>query len=81
MFKLISLFFFGFYSLLPDSPFQTTLGGEIYRLDFLPYLNWFIPFDNCLKITNMWLACIAAYYAYRFIRTNGYDLLLRKIFS
>lgn len=50
-------------NLLPDSPFQTVL-DFIGEFDFLPYLNWFVPFDNALAITYAWASAILAYYMY-----------------
>jgi hypothetical protein len=68
MVGLLSTLLLGVINILPDSPFQTTLNGEIYSLDFLPYLNWFIPFDNALKITELWVVAIVAYYLYDIVK-------------
>lgn len=46
MTKLLSVLLLALINILPNSPFQTTVDGEIYKLEFLSYLNWFIPFDN-----------------------------------
>ena len=67
MIKLLCTLFLAILSILPTSPFQTTLGGEIYKLNFLPYLNWFLPFDNALKITQFWVVGIVAYYMYDYV--------------
>lgn len=79
MFKLLTILILAIYNILPNSPFQTTVDGEIYKLDFLPYLNWFIPFDNCLKITSAWLLCIVTYYAFTFIKPFLMDKFINKI--
>lgn len=49
--------------ILPDSPFQTLYEFKN-QFDFLPYLNWFVPFDNALSITRVWVSAIFAYYLY-----------------
>lgn len=79
MIKLLTILILAIYNILPNSPFQTTVDGEIYKLDFLPYLNWFIPFDNCLKITSAWLLCIVTYYAFTFIKPFLIDKFINKI--
>ncbi|MDE7324129.1 MAG: hypothetical protein K2N73_15730 [Lachnospiraceae bacterium] len=79
MIKLLSALLLAVVSILPNSPFQTTLDGEIYKLDFLPYLNWFIPFDNCLKITQLWLAAITLYYVYDIVMDIVNRMIIEKI--
>ena len=79
MIKLLSALFMALINILPDSPFQTTLNGEIYKLDFLPYLNWFVPFDNCLKITQIWIVAISAYYLYDSVSGIVNRLILEKM--
>lgn len=81
MFKLISVLFLAILNLLPSSPFQTTVDGAIYKLDFLSYLNWFIPFDNCLKVTRLWIVCIGIYYLYNFVKKIGVDFILSNLFK
>ena len=79
MIKILSILITAIYTILPDSPFQTTMDGVIYKLDFLPYLNWFVPFDNCLKITRTWLLCIIVYYNFSFIKKFLFDTILKKL--
>lgn len=79
MIKLLSTLLLAILNILPDSPFQTTLDGEIYKLDFLPYLNWFVPFDNALKITQLWLIGIIAYYLYDVVIYVVKRLIIEKI--
>lgn len=81
MFKLLNLALLAIINLLPSSPFQTNLDGTIEKLDFLPYLNWFIPFDNCVKILNLWLISIIAYYIYSFVKQPLKELFIDKIFG
>lgn len=64
MLSLIRVILLDIINWLPQSPFQSTYDGVIYKLDFLPYLNWFIPFDNALMILQLWLPCIITYYLY-----------------
>lgn len=79
MIKLLCTLFLAILSILPTSPFQTTLDGEIYKLNFLPWLNWFLPFDNALKITQFWLVGIAIYYMYDVIIYVIKKLIIEKI--
>lgn len=79
MLKLLTSLILGVLNILPDSPFQTTLDGEIYRLDFLAYLNWFIPFDNALRLVRVWLAAILAYYLYDSVKDIVKDFIIDKI--
>ena len=81
MTKLLSVLLLALINILPNSPFQTTVDGEIYKLEFLPYLNWFIPFDNCLKITRAWLLCIIAYYIFTMTKKTMFNFFLNKIFK
>lgn len=53
-------------SFLPDSPF-TSFIDSIENLDFLPYLNWFVPVGTLIAIGTAWLACIAVYYIYQVV--------------
>lgn len=79
MIALLSALFMAVINLLPSSPFQTNVDGILYKLDFLPYLNWFVPFDNCLKIIQIWLPCIVAYYLYDVIIGIVNRLILDKL--
>lgn len=81
MLALLSSVLMGIINILPNSPFQSTLDGEIYKLDFLPYLNWFIPFDNALKLTQLWLVAIIAYYLYDTVKNIVQDFIVAKLTS
>lgn len=67
------------YALLPDSIFQSYFNGA--ELDFLPYLNWFIPFDIAVDITASWVILISAYYlfdeVYNFVNNFIIDKILK----
>lgn len=51
--------------MLPNSPFQV-LDNTVIK-PYLPYVNWFIPFDFMLSTMETWLAAVAAYYLYSVI--------------
>ena len=53
-------------SVLPTSPFDKYL-DSLGNLDYLGYLNWFIPVGEFIAITVTWLAAIAVFYAYQVI--------------
>lgn len=76
MIDIIKAFLSKIYDVLPDSPFQTFFGSVDF--DFLGWLNWFIPFDLCFKITEAWVSAIAAYYLYSIVRRVAFDLILKK---
>lgn len=52
--------------LLPRSPFITIL-DKIGDIPFLNLINWFIPFDNIIAITEVWLLAVALFYCYMII--------------
>ena len=79
MIKMLSVLILAILNILPNSPFQTTLDGEIYKLNFLPYLNWFVPFDNALKITRLWLVGVIAYYLYDVVVYVVKRLIIEKL--
>lgn len=52
--------------ILPKSPFYYfDANPEVKQV--LRYLNWFIPIDTMLSITEGWLTAIAFYYVYQWI--------------
>lgn len=80
MFNILKSFFSSIYDLLPDSPFQTFFEGKLGILnDMLGWLNWFIPFDLCFKITEIWVVAIAAYYLFNIVKKVVIDLIIMKI--
>jgi hypothetical protein len=52
-------------SCLPDSPFQSLDMTPVQSV--LPYINWIIPVDFILNVTNAWLAAVLVYYIYQAI--------------
>lgn len=79
MLDVLRSFFEKIYSLLPDSPFQTLFADA--DLDFLHWLNWFIPFDICFKVTELWVAAIAGYYLFAVIKKVVFDLIIGKLLA
>ncbi len=64
--------------LLPDSPFQA-MGDFVNEIDFLSYLNWFVPFDNALAITHAWASAILAYYLYDTVSATVRKFIIDKL--
>jgi len=50
-------------SLFPLSPFQPVI-QSLSELPYLGVLNWFLPIGEFIAIGTLWLAAIAAYYAW-----------------
>ena len=57
-------------SILPSAPFRVMLSQLIDSsgMDILGYVNYFIPFKFCATCMNAWLACVLAYYVYKYLR-------------
>ena len=57
-------------SLLPAAPFRAMLSdlAESSGMDVLGYVNYFIPFKFCATCMNAWLACVLAYYVYKYLQ-------------
>ena len=57
-------------SLLPSAPFRVMLSqlSDSSGMDVLGYVNYFIPFKFCATCINAWLACVLAYYIYKYLR-------------
>lgn len=78
MIELLSSMLSAVINLLPDSPFQTLFALQS-EFDFLPYLNWFVPFDNALSITRVWIAAVFAYYVYDTVSAVINKLIIDKL--
>ena len=37
-------------------------------MNVLGYVNYFIPFKFCASCMNAWLACVLAYYVYKYLK-------------
>ena len=59
-----------FISILPSAPFRVMLSqlADSSGMDVLGYVNYFIPFKFCATCMNAWLACVLAYYVYKYLR-------------
>ena len=79
MINLIKIIVMAIFSLLPDSPFQSMCDSVIFDKDFLPFLNWYIPFDICAEMTLAWLACVLTYYTFVMVKKIIYDFIINKI--
>lgn len=57
-------------SILPSAPFRVMLSqlADSSGMDVLGYVNYFIPFKFCATCMNAWLACVLAYYVYKYLR-------------
>lgn len=57
-------------SLLPAAPFRAMLSdlADSSGMDVLGYVNYFIPFKFCATCMNAWLACVLAYYIYKYLK-------------
>lgn len=57
-------------SLLPAAPFRAMLSdlSDSSGMDVLGYVNYFIPFKFCATCMNAWLACVLAYYVYKYLK-------------
>lgn len=64
--NLLDKFLQAVLSLFPLSPFREVI-AELGRLPYLGYINWFVPIGDFVKIGTVWLAAIAAYYAWSII--------------
>lgn len=53
-------------SVLPTSPFEKYI-NQLNDLDYLGYLNWFIPIGDFIKILMTWTAAIGVFYIYSII--------------
>jgi hypothetical protein len=49
-------------SCLPNTPFKNLDMSPIQSI--LPYINWVIPVDFIMTVTQAWLAAITVYYIY-----------------
>lgn len=54
---------------LPESPIVAGLreleGSPI--ADWLPFINWFVPFRTLLSILGVWLSAVAIYYLFQIV--------------
>ena len=53
-------------ALLPDSPFQLLTRNNTV-IEYLGYVNYFIPMSEILAILQLWLTAVGIYYVYQAI--------------
>lgn len=53
-------------SILPLSPFQQYI-DQFRGLEYLSWLNWFVPIGPILGVLSAWLTVVAAFYLYSII--------------
>jgi hypothetical protein len=53
-------------SVFPHSPFSSYIDSlsKSSILDYLAYINWFIPFSFILDVMLVWLTAVSAFYLY-----------------
>lgn len=78
MVALLKIITMALYSVLPSSPFRQ-VADALNEFDFLPYLNWFIPFDSCFKFTVLWCGSLLIYYNFAFVK-KLFDKVKDKLF-
>lgn len=64
--NLLDKFLAAVLALFPLSPFQPVI-EELGSLPYLPYINWFVPIGDFIKIGMVWITAIGAYYAWSII--------------
>lgn len=81
MWKIIEVVIIAIYSILPDDPFVSILESvSTSGVEYLSFMNWFLPFDTCSTMMLAWLNCILVYYAFVLIKKLAY-FTIKNIFS
>lgn len=75
--NIIKIILLKFFSILPDSPFSNMFSDL--DTDFLTYLNWFLPIDNCIIILGLWVECMIGYYLFVMIWRVVKGLIIETI--
>lgn len=79
MINLIQIVISAIFEILPDSPFKAMFDELMIEFDFLPFLNWFLPFDICANMMLAWLDCILIYYFFVMVKKIVWDLIMSKL--
>lgn len=79
MINLIQIVISAIFEILPDSPFRAMFDELMIEFDFLPFLNWFLPFDICANMMLAWLDCILIYYFFVMVKKIVWDLIMSKL--
>ena len=53
------------FSILPPSPFSAINNSII--AEYLPYINYYIPFNEVIVILQTWLVAVGVYYLYQIV--------------
>lgn len=56
----------GIIAVLPESPFDDII-EEIGAFQYLPQINWVIPFGKMMDVTAIWALALGVYYTVRWI--------------
>lgn len=81
MWKIIEVVIIAIYSILPDDPFVPILESiQVSGMEYLSFMNWFLPFDICADMMLAWLSCILVYYAFVLVKKLAY-IVIKEIFS
>lgn len=81
MISLVKLIIIAIFEILPNSPFRTMFDELMIEFDFLPFLNWFLPFDICANMMLTWLDCILVYYLFVLVKKVVWDLIMCNLIS
>ncbi len=54
-------------NILPNSPTDVLL-SQIDNMEYLGFVNYFIPFDFCAIALNSWLVCVGIYYGVKYAK-------------
>lgn len=67
LFAIIVCFIGLVFKFLPSSPFLLYLGYSDLN-EYLPYINYFVPIDGFIAVTEAWLLALTAYMFFQFGR-------------
>lgn len=81
MWKIIEVVIIAIYGILPDDPFVPILESiQVSGMEYLSFMNWFLPFDICSTMMLAWLNCILVYYAFVLVKKLAY-MAIKEVFS
>lgn len=66
-FDLICNLLIAIINFLPNSPFEALL-KQVEDMEYLGFVNYFIPFDFCVIALNSWLVCVGVYYGVKYAK-------------
>lgn len=62
------------YTILPDDFLRMYIKTTEF-VDYLPFINWLVPFYALIPITEVWIAGVIAYLSYDVIRDKLLSLV------